>query len=67
MIGGSVDRLKALISAAQQLDNVTADLIEAPRHRVDLAEVVSEVAGRFHDVLSERKIEIETDLPCEKL
>ena len=58
LIGGSVDRLKALISAAQQLDNVTADLIEAPRHRVDLAEVVGEVAGRFHDVLSERRIEI---------
>jgi two-component system sensor histidine kinase ChvG len=58
LIGGSVDRLKALISAAQQLDNVTADLIEAPRHRVDLAEVVREVAGRFRDVLSERKIEI---------
>ncbi len=58
LIGGSVDRLKALISAAQQLDNVTADLIEAPRHRVDLAEVVGEVAGRFRDVLSERKIEI---------
>jgi two-component system sensor histidine kinase ChvG len=56
LISGSVDRLKALISAAQQLDNVTADLIEAPRHRVNLGEVVGEVAGRFHDVVSERKI-----------
>ena len=58
LIGGSVDRLKALISAAQQLDNVTADLIEAPRHRVNLAEVVGEVAGRFRDILSEREIRI---------
>jgi two-component system sensor histidine kinase ChvG len=58
LIGGSVDRLKALISAAQQLDNVTADLIEAPRLRVDLGEVVGEVAGRFHDVMSERRIRI---------
>jgi two-component system, OmpR family, sensor histidine kinase ChvG len=58
LIGGSVDRLKALISAAQQLDNVTADLIEAPRLRVDLAEVVGDVAGRFRDVMSERQIRI---------
>src|SRR6202020_128361 len=47
LISGSVDRLKALISAAQQLDNVTADLIEAPRLRINLADVVGEVAGRF--------------------
>ncbi|MDB5396476.1 MAG: ATP-binding protein [Rhodospirillales bacterium] len=58
LIGYSVDRLKALISASQQLDNVTADLIEAPRHRVNLASVVSEVLGRFHDILAEREITI---------
>jgi two-component system sensor histidine kinase ChvG len=58
VISGSVDRLKALISAAQQLDNVTADLIEAPRHRVNLAEVVAEVAGRFQNLVSERRITI---------
>ena len=57
-ISGSVDRLKALISAAQQLDNVTADLIEAPRHRVNFGDVVAEVAKRFSDVLSDRKIQI---------
>ena len=58
LIGGSVDRLKALISAAQQLDNVTADLIEAPRLRVNLGDVVGEVAGRFHDIVAERRIDI---------
>jgi two-component system sensor histidine kinase ChvG len=57
-ISGSVDRLKALISAAQQLDNVTADLIEAPRHRVNFGDVVAEVVRRFGDVLSDRQIQI---------
>jgi two-component system sensor histidine kinase ChvG len=58
IIGYSVDRLKALISASQQLDNVTADLIEAPRLKLNLASVVSEVVDRFQDVLAERDITI---------
>jgi two-component system sensor histidine kinase ChvG len=62
LIGYSVDRLKALISASQQLDNVTADLIEAPRLRVNLASVVSEVLERFHDILAEREITISQKL-----
>jgi two-component system sensor histidine kinase ChvG len=57
-ISGSIDRLKALISAAQQLDNVTADLIEAPRHRVNFGDVVAEVVKRFGDVLSDRQVQI---------
>ena len=35
LIASSIGRLKALISAAQCLDNVTATLIETPRLRVD--------------------------------
>lgn len=62
LIGGSIDRLKALISASQQLDNVTADLIEAPRQRIELVEVVKDVAGRFHDVLAERRIKLVQNL-----
>lgn len=58
LISVSVDRLKALISASQQLDNVTADLIEAPRHRINLGDVVTDVLGRFHDVVAERGIKI---------
>ncbi len=62
IIGGSIDRLKALISASQQLDNVTADLIEAPRQRIDLAEVAKDVAARFQDVLAERRIKLVQNL-----
>ncbi len=58
LISASVDRLKALISASQHLDNVTADLIEAPRQRVNLADIVADVMGRFHDILDEREIKV---------
>ncbi len=62
IISGAIDRLKALISASQQLDNVTADLIEAPRQRIELVQVVKDVAGRFHDVLAERRIKLVQNL-----
>jgi two-component system sensor histidine kinase ChvG len=62
IIGGATGRLKALISASQQLDNVTADLIEAPRQRIELVEVVKDVAARFQDVLAERRIKLVQNL-----
>ncbi len=62
IIGSAIDRLKALISASQQLDNVTADLIEAPRQRIELVQVVKNVAARFHDVLAERRIKLVQNL-----
>jgi len=54
----SLARLKALISAAQRLDNVTADLIEAPRPRTDLAAVVNNVILRYREVMTERGINV---------
>jgi two-component system sensor histidine kinase ChvG len=52
----SIERLKALISASQQLDNITADLIEAPRARIDLGVVIGGVMDRFDDLMVEREI-----------
>jgi two-component system sensor histidine kinase ChvG len=63
LIGGSIQRLKALISASQHLDNITADLIEAPRQRVDLASIVEGVLERFRDVVAERGVGIACYLP----
>lgn len=62
VIGASLDRLKALISASQQLDNVTADLIEAPRHPMNLASTVNTVMGRFQGILAEREIRVVRNL-----
>jgi two-component system sensor histidine kinase ChvG len=56
LIGISIERLKALISASQQLDNITADLIEAPRSRIDLGTVVGGVLDRFDDLMIEQEI-----------
>ena len=56
LIQSSVGRLKALISAAQRLDNVTADLIEAPRPRIDLTTVVGNILFRYRELMAERHI-----------
>lgn len=56
LIQSSVGRLKALISAAQRLDNVTADLIEAPRPRIDLTMIVGNVLFRYRELMAERSI-----------
>lgn len=56
LMQSSVRRLKALISAAQRLDNATADLIEAPRPRIDLTNVVASVLIRYRELMAERGI-----------
>lgn len=58
----SVGRLKALISAAQRLDNVTADLIEAPRPRIDLTIVVGNVLFRYREMMAEHNISVVRNL-----
>jgi two-component system sensor histidine kinase ChvG len=54
LITASVGRLKALIFAAERFDRVTADLIDAPRTSIDLAEIVDDVLLRYHDVMARR-------------
>ncbi len=58
LIQSSVGRLKALISAAQRLDNMTADLIEAPRPRIDLAAVLGNVLLRYREVMAGRGVTV---------
>ena len=58
LIQSSVGRLKALVSAAQRLDNVTADLIEAPRPRIDLTFIVGNILFRYREVMAERGVSV---------
>lgn len=58
LMRASIGRLKALIAAAQRLDNVTADLIEAPRGRVELGAVIGNVLFRARDLLAGRQIRL---------
>lgn len=43
----STERLDRLVSASRQLDNVTAEILEAPRQRVDLSGVVEALCQAF--------------------
>lgn len=62
LIDSSLDRLKALISAAQRLDNNTADLIEAPRLHVNLTQLVAEALLRCREIMVERRIHLTRQL-----
>src|SRR6185437_472839 len=57
-IDKSVDRLRALVNAAQRLDNNTADLIEAPRTEIDLTQLVADLLLGYRELLAERGIRL---------
>ena len=56
LIGSSVDRLNAMIAAAQHLDHLSADLIEAPRRRFNLGRIVSGALLRYREIANARDI-----------
>ena len=43
----STERLDRLVSASRQLDNVTAEILEAPRERIDLSGIVVSLCQAF--------------------
>lgn len=58
LVDASLERLRALIVAAQSVDNTTADLIEAPQRRVDFTQTVADALLRYREVLMERDIRL---------
>lgn len=56
LIQSSVDRLNAMIVAAQHRDNLSADLIETPGRRFNLSAVVSGALVRYHEVANARDL-----------
>lgn len=58
LMQSSVARLKALIAASQRLDNVTANLIEAPRPKIDLTTITGNVLFRYRELLAERGVSV---------
>jgi len=58
LIDASIDRLRAVIAAAQRLDNNTADLIESPQRRVDVTKIIAETLLRYREVLAERGLRL---------
>jgi two-component system sensor histidine kinase ChvG len=58
LIDSSLTRLTALVSAAQQFGNDTADFIQAPKHGVDFTGVVLGILQNAKDVAARKGIEI---------
>jgi two-component system, OmpR family, sensor histidine kinase ChvG len=56
LVDSSLGRLKTLIVAAQRVDNVTANLIEAPRASVNLSQVIHETLARYRALMAMRDI-----------
>ncbi len=58
LIDSSLSRLRALVCAAQRLDNNTADLIETPRERMNFTKVIAEVLLRYREVMATRGLRL---------
>jgi two-component system sensor histidine kinase ChvG len=58
LIGRSVDRLDALVSAARRMDEANAELVDPPRNRIDLSRLASRMAASYRLSLAERNIQI---------
>lgn len=58
IVDASVDRLQALVTAAQHLDNNAADLIEAPRSSMNLAEIVGKSVLHFRELMASRDVRL---------
>jgi two-component system, OmpR family, sensor histidine kinase ChvG len=56
LIDSSLRRLNALIAASERLDNVTADLIEAPRSRINLTRTIEDILLGYREVMAKRGI-----------
>ncbi|MBX3503162.1 MAG: sensor histidine kinase [Alphaproteobacteria bacterium] len=58
IVDASVDRLTALVMAAQHLDNNAADLIEAPRSTVNLTEIIGVSVLHFRELMASRDVRL---------
>jgi two-component system, OmpR family, sensor histidine kinase ChvG len=56
LVSSSLERLNALIAASQRLDNVTADLIEAPRSRINLSRMIEDILLGYREIMAARGI-----------
>jgi two-component system sensor histidine kinase ChvG len=58
IIDSALQRLLALVNAAQRFDNNTADLIEAPRVPTNLTQIVGEATLNFREIMASRDIRL---------
>ena len=58
LIGISLRRLTVLVFASQRLEQLTADLLDAPRTRVSLTQVVADLLLRYNELCATRDIKL---------
>ena len=62
MIEQSVNRLDVLVSAARQMDEAAAEIIDPSRDPVDLSELMRRIGNEYADSLKERAIRVGVDI-----
>ncbi len=58
IIDRCLDRLRALVNAAQRVDNTMADIIETPRKAFDLTKVVADSLLQYRELSASRDIRL---------
>lgn len=58
MIDRSLDRLDGLVSFARRMDEAAADLLEPPRRKVDLSELLEDMLSGYAGLLAERRLHL---------
>lgn len=58
LIGRSVERLDALVSAARRMDEANAELVDPPRNRINLSRLVMRMVSSYRMALADRNVKI---------
>lgn len=58
LINGSLRRLTALVFASQRIEELNADLLDAPRTRVNLTALIADVLLRYAELCANREIKL---------
>ncbi len=62
VIEESVDRLDSLIASARQLDRVTAELLDTPREKIDLSNLLARMLASYADSFAGRGLTLKSDV-----
>lgn len=62
VIEEAVDRLEHLVTSARRLDQATAELLEAPRERIDLSGLLERMLMAYGDVFTSHGLTLKSDI-----
>jgi two-component system, OmpR family, sensor histidine kinase ChvG len=62
VIEESVDRLDHLVASARQLDQATAELLDPPRHEIDLSHLFARMLDAYGSSMASHGVRLESDI-----